>query len=321
MKSNDDNGAFNPGQSIVNQMKSKYGNKQNSDQVKKISEESKDEYEDERYKNLDPRMVEQIEGEILEKSPGITWNDIAGLEFAKKTIKELIILPLMRPDIFRGIRSPSKGVLLFGPPGTGKTLIGKAIAHESNSTFFSISSSTLTSKWVGESEKMVRTLFALATIHQPSVVFIDEIDSILCARNENEQEGSRKIKTEFMVQFGGTRSEQEDRILIIGATNRPEELDEAVRRRLEKRLYIPLPSKDGRKVFIRNMIDKEVQSGLKIDMVDEDIDTIVEMTRGYSGADLKSLCTEASLVPLRSITDISMIEIDSIRPVNVTDFK
>lgn len=175
MKVQPDQGSFNPAKSIVNTM----GNQTSK---RKSSEESKfeeDKYQDERYKNLDPRMIEQIEGEILEKNTHVTWDHIAGLSSAKKTIKELIILPLMRPDIFRGIRTPSKGVLLFGPPGTGKTMIGKAIAHESNSTFFSISSSTLTSKWVGESEKMVRTLFALAAIHQPSVVFIDEIDSIL----------------------------------------------------------------------------------------------------------------------------------------------
>lgn len=286
------------------------------------SEESKHEIEDERYKNLDPKMVEQIENEIyLEKANQVTWDDIAGLDFAKKTIKELIILPLMRPDIFRGIRTPAKGVLLFGPPGTGKTMIGKAIAHESNSTFFSISSSTLTSKWVGEGEKMVRTLFALAKIHQPSVVFIDEIDSLLCARNENDQEGSRRIKTEFMVQFGGTRSGDDDRILIIGATNRPEELDEAVRRRLEKRLYIPLPNKEGRRSFIKHTIESEKEKGLKIDISTDDMEEIVKMTKGYSGADLKSLCTEAAMVPLRSITNFADLDPDSIRSVNLEDFK
>lgn len=136
-------------------------------------------------------------------------------------------------------------------------MIGKAIAKESKSTFFSISASTLTSKWVGEGEKMVRTLFALATIHQPSIVFIDEIDSLLCKRNEGDQESSRRIKTEFMVQLGGTRSEEGDKILIIGATNRPDELDEAVKRRLEKRLYIPLPNLEGRAQFITNMLRSE----------------------------------------------------------------
>lgn len=110
-------------------------------------------------------MVELIENEIMVKELNITWNDIAGLEFAKKIIEETIIWPMKRPDIFKGIRAPPRGMLFFGPPGTGKTLIGKAIAAQSNSTFMSISASTLTSKWVGEGEKMVRTMFAIAAIH------------------------------------------------------------------------------------------------------------------------------------------------------------
>lgn len=145
-----------------------------------------DEMQDERYKNLDPKMVELIENEIMERQLEITWDDIAGLEFAKKTINEIIIWPMLRPDIFKGIRAPPRGIMFFGPPGTGKTLLGKAIAAQSKSTFMSISASTLTSKWVGEGEKMVRTMFAIAAIHQPSVVFIDEIDSLLSARNDND---------------------------------------------------------------------------------------------------------------------------------------
>ena len=128
-------------------------------------EDLPEELQDERYKNLDPLMVEMIENEIMERALNITWDDIAGLEFAKKTINEIIIWPMLRPDIFKGIRSPPRGIMFFGPPGTGKTLLGKAIAAQSKSTFLSISASTLTSKWVGEGEKMVRTMFAIAAIH------------------------------------------------------------------------------------------------------------------------------------------------------------
>ena len=110
-------------------------------------------------------MVELIENEIMEKGVDIKWDDIAGLEYAKKIIHEIIIWPMLRPDIFCGIRAPPRGVMFFGPPGTGKTLLGKAIAAQSKSTFLSISASTLTSKWVGEGEKMVRTMFAIAAIH------------------------------------------------------------------------------------------------------------------------------------------------------------
>lgn len=197
-------------------------------------------------------MVELIENEIMERQLKITWDDIAGLEFAKKTINEIIIWPMKRPDLFKGMRAPPRGILFFGPPGTGKTLLGKAIASQINSTFMSISASTLTSKWVGEGEKMVRTMFAIAAIHQPTVIFIDEIDSLLCSRNENDMESSRRIKTEFLVQLDGanTFAGENSRILIIGATNRPEDLDEAVKRRMAKRLYIPLPNAAGRKQYI-----------------------------------------------------------------------
>lgn len=167
-------------------------------------------------------------------------------------------------------------MLFFGPPGTGKTLLGKAIAAQSKSTFMSISASTLTSKWVGEGEKMVRTMFAIAAIHQPTVIFIDEIDSLLCSRNENDMESSRRIKTEFLVQLDGanTFAGENARILIIGATNRPDDLDEAVRRRLVKRLYIPLPNKAGRKQFIKRLIEQETQGPHphQINLTDEEMD-------------------------------------------------
>nr|CAD7430242.1 unnamed protein product [Timema monikensis] len=156
---------------------------------------------DKRLESIDPKMVELIRNEIMETGAMVTWDDIAGLEFAKTTIQEMVIWPLLRPDIFTGLRRPPKGILLFGPPGTGKTLIGKCIASQSHSTFFSISASSLTSKWIGDGEKMVRALFAVARCHQPAVVFIDEIDSLLSQRSDSEHESSRRIKTEFLVQL------------------------------------------------------------------------------------------------------------------------
>lgn len=156
---------------------------------------------DERLKNIDPKMIELIKNEIMDLKTSTTWDDIAGLELAKSTIQEIVVWPMLRPDIFTGLRRPPKGILLFGPPGTGKTLIGKCIASQSNSTFFSISASSLTSKWIGDGEKMVRALFAVAKVHQPAVVFIDEIDSLLSQRSDTEHESSRRLKTEFLVQL------------------------------------------------------------------------------------------------------------------------
>ena len=167
-------------------------------------------------------------------------------------------------------------------------MIGKAIASESNSSFFSISASSLMSKWVGEGEKMVRALFAVAAVHQPSVVFIDEIDSLLSQRQDGDFESSRRVKTEFLVQLDGCATNKDDRILLIGATNRPQELDEAARRRMVKRLYIPLPDDKGRRALIAHLLQQQEHS-----LSDTDVDDIVAATKGYSGSDLTALCMES----------------------------
>lgn len=160
-----------------------------------------DEEEDPRLRAIDPKLLETIRNDIIGKVDQVGWDHIAGLDHAKRTIKEIVIWPMLRPDIFTGLRGPPKGLLLFGPPGTGKTMIGKCIASQAAATFFSISASSLTSKWVGEGEKLVRALFTCARVMQPSVVFIDEIDSLLSQRTDGEFEASRRIKTEFLVQF------------------------------------------------------------------------------------------------------------------------
>jgi SpoVK/Ycf46/Vps4 family AAA+-type ATPase len=144
------------------------------------------------------------------------------------------------------------------------------------------------SKWVGEGEKMVRALFAVAAVHQPSVVFIDEIDSLLSQRQDGDFESSRRVKTEFLVQLDGCATNKEDRILLIGATNRPQELDEAARRRMVKRLYIPLPDDKGRRALVKHLLQQQ-EHGL----TDADVDDIVAATKGYSGSDLTALCMES----------------------------
>lgn len=150
-------------------------------------------------KGLDKDIVKSIEETILDSSPNITWDDIKGLEDVKKILNETIVLPALKPEIFKGLLSPSKGILLYGPPGNGKTMLAKAIATECKSTFFNCSASTLTSKFMGEGEKLMKTLFALAYDRAPAVVFIDEIDSIMGARGNQEHEASRRLKTEFLI--------------------------------------------------------------------------------------------------------------------------
>ncbi|KAA6400166.1 MAG: putative Fidgetin protein 1 [Streblomastix strix] len=275
---------------------------------------------DERLKGLDPKLIETISHEIMDRSPSITWDDIAGLEFAKKKIMEEVIWPMLRPDIFTGLRQTARGVLLFGPPGTGKTMIGKAIASITNSTFFSISASSLMSKWVGEGEKLVKTLFAVAGCHQNPIIFIDEIDSLLTSRQEGDAEATRRVKTEFLVQLDGVGTAKFEKVLIIGATNRPQELDEAARRRMVTRLYIPLPDQEARKQLIKRLLLKNTHQ-----LSDIDIDFVVSKSAGYSGSDIFALCANAARGPLREIAsislDISKVSVDSVRPINAMDFE
>ncbi|XP_037025108.1 fidgetin-like protein 1 [Bradysia coprophila] len=263
---------------------------------------------DAKLKNIDPKMIEFIQNEIMHQAANVDWDDIAGLEYAKRTIQEAVIYPLLRPDIFNGLRGPPKGILLFGPPGTGKTLIGRCIASRSNSTFFSISASSLTSKWIGDSEKMVRALFTVAAVKQPSVIFIDEIDSLLSQRSDQEHESSRRMKTEFLVQLDGARTSDDERVLIVGATNRPQELDEAARRRLVKRLYIPLPEIDARIQILTSLL-KKVSHQLN----ETEITEIGRLTNGFSGADMKTLCHEALMEPMR------LIPVELLRTIDAKD--
>lgn len=280
--------------------------------------EKGEEVTDERLKGIEPKMIELIMNEIMDHGPQLSWDDIAGLEFAKKTIKEIVVWPMLRPDIFTGLRGPPKGLLLFGPPGTGKTLIGKCIASQSKSTFFSISASSLTSKWVGEGEKMVRAMFAVARCHQPAVVFIDEIDSLLSQRSDGEHEASRRIKTEFLIQLDGAATLSDERILVIGATNRPQEIDEAARRRFVKRLYIPLPEGEARKHIVLNLLSQQT-----FQLSEAELDAIQLQSEGYSGSDMSYLCKEAALGPIRSMPfgDIENITADQVRPIMYEDFE
>eukprot|EP00986_Skeletonema_menzelii_P008072 scaffold3310_cov87-Skeletonema_menzelii.AAC.2 len=198
-------------------------------------------------------------------------------------------------------------------------MIGKAIAHESDATFFSISSSSLASKWHGDSEKLVKALFAVASCRAPSVVFIDEVDSLMSQRKRDEDEVSRKAKTEFLVQLDGIANETTGgRVIVIGATNRPQELDDAARRRFQTRLYIPLPDQHGREAFLRNVMGKNSHS-----VTDSNFAKLSRDTEGYSGADLQTLCQEAARVPLKSLReeDIMRINANKLPPISYEHFR
>ena len=278
----------------------------------------------------DDKLKEIILRDLLLKIPNITWNDIVGLENAKRTLKEAVVLPALRPDLFKGLRSPPKGVLLFGPPGTGKTMLGKCVDAVSKSSFFCISASTLTSKYHGEGEKLVRKLFETAIELQPSVIFIDEIDSLLSSRHAREHDAVRRLKTEFLIQFDGVSTNANDRVLVMGATNRPHDLDDAVLRRMEKRIYIPLPDDEARKTLLKhtgtgeNNSDNNVnenKEGNAFNLTDEELNELVVITNGYSCSDIVSLCREASFGPLRDLgDDIMTAKATDMRPINYDDF-
>ncbi|XP_034038596.1 vacuolar protein sorting-associated protein 4B isoform X2 [Thalassophryne amazonica] len=242
------------------------------------------------------KFQNQLSGAIVMEKPNIKWDDVAGLEGAKEALKEAVILPIKFPHLFTGKRTPWKGILLFGPPGTGKSYLAKAVATEANnSTFFSISSSDLVSKWLGESEKLVKNLFEMASSNKPSIIFIDEIDSLCGSRSENESEAARRIKTEFLVQMQGVGKSTEG-ILVLGATNIPWTLDSAIRRRFEKRIYIPLPEEHARTYMFKLNLGSTPHSLTEADFI-----SLGKKTEGYSGADISIIVRDALMQPVRKV--------------------
>ncbi|XP_069546222.1 spastin-like isoform X3 [Brachyistius frenatus] len=270
------------------------------------------------FKNVDSKLANLILSEIVDRGVSVSFEDVAGQNLAKQALQEMVILPAIRPELFTGLRAPARGLLLFGPPGNGKTMLAKAVAAESKATFFNISAASLTSKYVGEGEKLVRALFAVARELQPSVIFIDEVDSLLCERREGEHDASRRLKTEFLIEFDGVQSRGDDRVLVMGATNRPQELDEAVLRRFAKRIYVKLPDEETRFTLLNNLLGKH---GNPLNR--NELSCLAKWTTGYSGSDLTSLAKDAALGPIRELGPDQVLSMAAteMRNIKMKDFE
>lgn len=270
------------------------------------------------YEGISPEVVAAV-SECIVENTGITFDQIAGLPEAKRLLEEAVVLPMVLPDFFTGILSPWRGVLLFGPPGTGKTLLAKATAAKAGFTFFAVTASNIESKYRGEAEKMVRGLYTIARARAPSCIFLDEIDALMSARGTGEDnECSRRIKSEILTQMQGITTQNgvvsEDSsgqqckiVMTLAATNLPWDLDEALKRRLEKRIYIPLPDFESRRQLLELNLKDISSKGL-------DLDALAKRLEGYSGADISILIREVSMTPLRRA--ISGKTLDEIRQLN-----
>ncbi|CAF3543956.1 unnamed protein product [Rotaria socialis] len=241
------------------------------------------------------RIMQKFEGNIV-TDPNVKFEDVVGLKQAKTALQEAVILPVKFPKLFKDKRKPWAGILLYGPPGTGKSYLAKAIATECKSTFMSVSSSDLLSRWLGEAEKSVRGVFELARDRQPCIIFIDEIDALCGQRNDTESESSRRVKTEFLVQMQGVGNNNAG-VLVLAATNIPWSLDTAIRRRFEKRIYIPLPGVNERAAMFKTHLGTNTFHMIR----EHEWMQLAQKSEHYSGADIGVVCREALLRPIRRL--------------------
>ncbi|CAL1366457.1 unnamed protein product [Linum trigynum] len=229
----------------------------------------------------------------------VEFNSIGGLHSIKEALYELVILPLRRPELFSHgkLLGPQKGVLLYGPPGTGKTMLAKAIGKESGAVFINVKVSNLMSKWFGDAQKLVAAVFSLAYKLQPAIIFIDEVDSFLGQRRTSDQEAMTNMKTEFMALWDGFTTDSNARVMVLAATNRPSELDEAILRRLPQAFEIGMPDCRERAEILKVILkDESVERNI-------DFNYIASLCDGYTGSDLFELCKKAAYFPIRDLLD------------------
>ncbi|KPP77706.1 fidgetin-like [Scleropages formosus] len=272
---------------------------------------------EEQLKGSEPHLVELVTTEVVQQGPPVDWSDIAGLELAKATIKEEVLWPMLRPDVFSGLTALPRSILLFGPQGTGRTLLGRCIASQLGAVFLHLSSSALVTKWLGEGEKIVRASFLVARCRQPAVVFISEVDTLLSAQLTEESPAGR-VKSELLMQLDSILTSAEDHVVVVCSTSKPEEIDEPLRRYFSKRLLIPLPDSTARHQIISQQLSQHNYC-----LNDKEVALLVQRTEGFSGLDMARLCQEAVVGPLHAApgSDLSAILPSQLRPVTYQDFE
>jgi proteasome regulatory subunit len=238
-----------------------------------------------------------VEKFVIIEKPNVTWANVGGLENQEREIKEVIELPLKKPELFKKIGiQPPKGILLYGPPGTGKTLLAKAVASSTNSTFIEIVASELVQKFIGEGAKLVNEIFQLAKEKSPAIIFIDEIDALAATRIDIGTSGEREVQRTFMqllAEIDGFKNL--GNVKLIGCTNREDILDPAITRpgRLDRKIFVDLPNKRGREEIFK-IHTKKMKLNKSVNM-----DIIIKETEKFSGAEIKAVCTEAGYFAIR----------------------
>lgn len=232
---------------------------------------------------------------VVPEDINVSWTNIAGLDSLIEELRESVVLPIRHRNLFSNssLWQAPKGVLLHGPPGCGKTLIAKATAKEAGMRFINLDVAMLTDKWYGESQKLASAVFTLASKLQPCIVFIDEIDSFLRARNTHDHEATAMMKTQFMMLWDGLSTEAGSTVIVMGATNRPQDLDKAILRRMPAQFHVGLPTDEQRLSILRLVLEAESLAD------DVDLNRLSKLTKGFSGSDLRELCRNSSVYRIR----------------------
>ncbi|KAF8695985.1 hypothetical protein HU200_036864 [Digitaria exilis] len=282
-------------------------------------------------------LAETLLRDIIRGSPDVKWESIKGLENAKRLLKEAVVMPIKYPKYFTGLLSPWKGILLFGPPGTGKVRTLQKSLYFLFDNYLKVakpvhvpleliclSFAYSNSGDAGDSEKLVKVLFELARHHAPSTIFLDEIDAIISQRGEarSEHEASRRLKTELLIQMDGL-TKTDELVFVLAATNLPWELDAAMLRRLEKRILVPLPEPDARHAMFEELLPSTPGT------MEIPYDVLVDKSEGYSGSDIRLVCKEAAMQPLRRLMtvlernqeEIPEDDLPEVGPVTIEDIE